>query len=273
MCGCAGEKLDLTGPSAISVSPSGGHYVSHTDWRGTVLQLPAGQYKIFNTETTEEEGKTCVWKQSHVVLMESVLKSMIDSEKRDRLISFQLTRDHKLITLSDRSLQIHDSISYETLHTITMKASTICLNTDNTQIVSVCNDESESSTISVWDILSGKEGFSFTAETHHVSHIVTIGKYLIGTGEGMMSVWELHTGRRLQTLSHLYRVVQLAISPDRNRMVTLDMSGALSVWRWADFVQVCVCVSISRVCGCFYLGTDFLLSLPVPVCVRVTPGR
>jgi len=91
-------------------------------------------------------------------------------------------------------------------------------------------DETESY-LGVWDVKSGKELFRLKANASHYKFSPD-GELVISLADGIFQVWDSRTGKEMMSFqSHTDTVRSIAISPDKEQILTGHTDHTLRLWR------------------------------------------
>jgi serine/threonine protein kinase/WD40 repeat protein len=137
---------------------------------------------------------------------------------------------------SDRRLLVSDEDGHMSLWNVNISDSVATGHTFLSRLVAFAPDGQIFSggadgSLVIWDQSTGLPRQKFAAHQGGITGLAVSRDHLVTTGmDGVLRTWDL-TGRILQTIpAHAKGIVDLAISPDGERIVTAGLDGVIRLW-------------------------------------------
>ncbi len=149
-----------------------------------------------------------------------------------------LSNDGKLLAIASTEfmVKIHkvfDGKELVSLEGHTAKINSLCFSPDNTQLAS----GSEDKTVKLWRIPEGtliKTFESHSAPVTKVTFSPNSQSLLTGARDNKAMIQDLETNTEISLSGHLNAIIDIAVTPDNQRVITASENGTLKVWQLWD---------------------------------------
>jgi COMPASS component SWD3 len=155
-------------------------------------------------------------------------------KERDRIKSFVVSNDKKIITSYENDLDIKswdletgDKVMELKGHDHPIES--LAISSDN-KIMASGSDQR----IKIWDVQLGTMLWSFYGHANLVRSLLITpdSRFLISAGDRKIKIWDLVTGNKINTIiAHNSSIRTLFLSNDGNTLVSGDADGTIKVWQ------------------------------------------